>query len=366
MRPEQLSIKRHPIVLKTITATFDEFGRVVEDMLNHAGAFMPTANWVTLDPTKPSEADPVALARSTYAADAFPRQFSSLDKVLYSWIGKQGSLPAEEWVLRLYSVFHDQFDPLGLWKHNVIDKGCVPALTNADLSSILELSLMSSFAPSRDPLVTTVIEVGGGYGRLAEATLNVFGRSVRYVLVDSVPASLLYAHKYLTQACPERRIGAYYAGDSFDLDTFDCYVVPSWRFEALNAARYDVCVNVDSFQEMSQTLVDRYLTLFDAVLQPNGIVYSSNGRGSYFKGTWNFPSAWREAFCASTPRPWFENHPTQIFVKADGDFSTQNAALDAAHSYQYGVFRNPLAMMRIVGAKQAMRAVAGKIRSLLP
>ena len=362
---EQRSIKRQPIVLERITATFAEFDQVVEDMFAHAGEFMPTPNWVTLDPAVPSDADAVALARRAYSPESFAHHFSSLDKVLFSWIGQRGSNAAEPWLIRLYAAFFDGFDPLGLWRHNVVDRKAGQTLHNADLSSMLELSLIHTFASTRDQAVTAVVEVGGGYGRLAEAALNVFGGSVRYVLVDSVPASLVYAYKYLTRACPSRRIGSYYAGDRLDLTMFDCYIVPSWHFERLNSARYDVCVNVDSFQEMSQILVDRYLELFDSVLQPEGIVYNSNGRGSYFKGTWNFPGHWRKVFCASTPRPWFENHPTEIFVNAADDFSRQNAALDAAHSYLYRVFRNPIVTMQIVGARQALRAVAAKIRSKL-
>ncbi len=364
MKVEQRSIKRQVVSFAEITATFPEFDLVVQDMLAHAGEFMPTANWVTLDPEKSASADSEALARQAHAPESFAERFSSLQKVLFSRIGRQGSNAAEPWVLRLYTAFHNRFDPLGLWQHNIRNNASGVTLNNADLSSILELSLIHTFAPTREP-TTNILEVGGGYGRLAEAALNVFAGSIRYVLVDAVPASLVYAHKYLTSACPNRRIGSFYAGDPFDLTAFDCYIVPSWHFERLNSVRYDVCVNIDSFQEMSQSLVDRYLRMFDSALQAGGIVYNSNGRGSYFKGNWNFPSHWRKVFCASTPRPWFENHPTEIFVSADHDFSRQNSALDAAHFYLYEVFRNPIATMRLVGTRQVLRAVAAKIRATL-
>ena len=81
----------------------------------------------------------------------------------------------EAWLIRLYAAFFDGFDPLGLWRHNVVDREAGQTLHNADLSSIRELSLIHAFAPTRDQAVTAVVEVGGGYGRLAEAALNVFG-----------------------------------------------------------------------------------------------------------------------------------------------------------------------------------------------
>lgn len=63
---------------------------------------------------------------------------------------------------------------------------------------------------------------GGGYGRLAEAALNVSGDSIRYVLVDSVPVSLYYASEYLKMACPDIRLGSFYKDDRFHLDRFAC------------------------------------------------------------------------------------------------------------------------------------------------
>ena len=237
---EQPSIKRQPIILEHITATFAEFDQVVEDMFAHAGEFMATPNWATLDPApcRPtpmrshSPAAPILRSRSRITFPASTRSCSAGS-------ASRGSNAVEAWLIRLYAAFFDGFDPLGLWRHNVVDREAGQTLHNADLSSIRELSLIHAFAPTRDQAVTAVVEVGGGY-------------------------------------------------------MFDCYIVPSWHFERLNSARYDVCVNVDSFQEMSQILVDRYLELFDSVLQPEGIVYNSNGRGSYFKGTWNFPGHWRK------------------------------------------------------------------------
>jgi hypothetical protein len=43
----------------------------------------------------------------------------------------------------------------------------------------MDLNLIYAYAASPDRRVTRILEVGGGYGRLAEAAFNVFGRSVQ-------------------------------------------------------------------------------------------------------------------------------------------------------------------------------------------
>ena len=66
-----------------------------------------------------------------------------------------------------------------VWVHN-IENSSIATTLMADLGSMLELNLLYTFAPDRSP--TRVLEVGGGYGRTAEATLNVFARSVKWVM----------------------------------------------------------------------------------------------------------------------------------------------------------------------------------------
>jgi hypothetical protein len=102
-----------------------------------------------------------------------------------------------------YERFLRGHDPLGLWAANVEDADVGGRLLDADLGSILDLNLLSSFAPDRPR--TSFLEVGGGFGRTAEAALNVFSGSVTWVIVDSVPASLVYAREYLRLACPDQR-----------------------------------------------------------------------------------------------------------------------------------------------------------------
>jgi hypothetical protein len=110
MRLEQPSIKRQAISLEQITATFDEFDRVVQDMFAHAGEFMPTANWVTLDPGAPAHA---VLPRSRGRHMVSSRlPLLGLDKSCQ--LDRRARQRPPSLACSLHSVFHDEFDPLGL------------------------------------------------------------------------------------------------------------------------------------------------------------------------------------------------------------------------------------------------------------
>jgi hypothetical protein len=137
----------------------------------------------------------------------------------------------------------------------------------------------------------------------------------------------------MEQACPEIRVGSYYDGDAFDMNNFECYIIPSWYFEELNREQYDICINIESFQEMNQVHVDTYLNLFDRVSVDGATIYVSNAHDYIFRGDWNYPANWQKLLCANTPRSWSPDHPTEIFVKGKSNFSVRDAVVDDIHSY---------------------------------
>ena len=65
--------------------------------------------------------------------------------------------------------------------------------------------------------------------------LECFAGSVKWVMVDAVPAILVYARDYLRAACPDARIGCYYDSDAADIESFDCYIAPAGHFEGLSS-----------------------------------------------------------------------------------------------------------------------------------
>jgi hypothetical protein len=322
-----------------ITVNHGRLRVIIEDLVANGGIFTPRSNWITLDyDVKPDE-DGRNWVDLAYTPEVIDARMSTMEKMLDPWIGTHQMGAARESIER-YGRWLGEHDPLGLWKANVNDPKVAERLWAADLGTILDVDLLWSFTPSSER-PTLILEVGGGYGRLAEAMLNLFA-DVKYVLVDGVPGSLFYSYEYLRRACPTARIGSYYEDDPFDMERFDCYVVPSWHFEALNTSTYDVCVNIESFQEMGQEQVDAFLQIFDDVSAPGTVIYVSNHRDAVVKSpgrilpaieAWKYPRSWRQVLCSNTPRSATPNHPTEIFVKEPGDWSKANESVRAAHRW---------------------------------
>src|SRR4029077_8532999 len=98
---------------------------------------------------------------------------------------------------------------------------------------------------------------------------------IHYVLVDAVPASMMYAYQYLRRAFPERKIGSVYAGDTYDT-SFDCFILPAWQSDALQDASFHLAVNIESMQEMEDHHITHFMTMFDRVTTADATIYISN------------------------------------------------------------------------------------------
>jgi hypothetical protein len=352
-------LKKHPARREALTADLGALRPMVDDMRRNGGEHLPASLWMTLDYDAPFSAESGGLIDATFTEARVEERFSSMEKMLIHWIGT-GQEPISAAVLDDYRRLLEPHDPLGLFRENALDPEVCRTLCAADLGTILDMDLIYSFA-ERAGEPTRVLEVGGGYGRLAEAMLNVFGKSIRYVMVDAVPMSMFYAKRYLAQTCPEVRLGSYYDGDAFDLDRFDCYIVPAWHFDALNTYRYDACVNILSFQEMALKHVDHYLSLFDRVAEDRALIYVANAHDGWFRGPWNYPKHWDKRFSARSPRRWSEDHPVEVFIKTDRDCSLSNGATDAMYGYWLAQQQDPAAFIASVGARRVVRPLAREI-----
>lgn len=320
-------IKTHAV--PELVADPAEYRVILDDMFRHGGKLIPEPNWLmTVDVSAPAESyDPAKAAEFALSDEAFAK-VSSYMNLMSAWVG--GSQPPSPEEIEKYSQFIPHFDPLGLW-----ESASASSLGRQDLGSIMDLNLLYSFRHTETGPVTRILEVGGGYGRLAEAAYNIFGDSIQYVMIDSVPASLYYAKKYLDRACPYAKVWSYYESmHPLDMSRCNIIIIPSWHFERINTMMYDVCINIESMQEMNQFHVDHYLSLFDRIAFNDGTIYLSNAHEYYFRGDFNYPANWQKLFCSNTPRSNLcHDHPTEIFRKTRGDYSAPNRALDAAHKY---------------------------------
>lgn len=322
------------------------FKKISVDMLRNAGKLHPEPNWDLNNAGKDggeyfknAVLDGNAMESTQYEFDEehYEEHYSTLHKMMDPWVGCTGEQQVNSATVKQYIDALEGIDYMNLFKTHFNSAGDLlnpdSTLMITDLGSIMDVNLISSLLLEKEKIV--ILELGGGYGRLAEVFMHIFGpEQVKYVMIDTVPASLMYSAQYLQDRFPEIKVGSYYKNDQFDLERHPIYVMPSWKFRELNNLQYDVSINIQSMQEIGQYHVDYYLNLFDDVTKNDGIVYLSNEKDYIFRGEWNYPDHWRCILKHRTPRSWTRNSPTGVFIKSDGNYTQQNRLLQFMYDGQ--------------------------------
>lgn len=326
---------RNPHTRFNLTGDRVQFDLIVQDMCNNGGNLAPSDHWNWNLGEK-------AGGQSGYTSGLFDKKYSQLNKMLEPWIGITGMKGLDEKAVEKYENFLRPIDHMQLLPHDVLASGNLNGWRESDLGSILDINLITAFLTKISRARLAICEVGGGYGRLAEVFLETHKKHVHYVMIDAVPGSLMYAYLYLKSQFPELKVGSFYAGDNYD-NSYDCYILPSWRTSVLPDDFFDICVNIESMQEMQQHHVDFYLGLFDRLTAFGGEIYLSNARDYVFNGVWNIPANWQMLYLNNTPRSWSADHPTQILRKlpnSAGGFALERYAHESAFKQQVVAWNN--------------------------
>lgn len=131
--------------------------------------------------------------------------------------------------------------------------------------------------------ITTVMEIGGGFGTLGEILLGDDRNNSFYINADIPPVSFVSAY-YLKEVFGKEKIADY--GDLKDLETLDIEVlkqqykalnITSWQLPKLTG-KIDLFVNFISFQEMEPEVVENYCNYIDK-LEPQYILLRNMQEG---------------------------------------------------------------------------------------
>jgi hypothetical protein len=201
--------------------------------------------------------------------------------------------------------------------------------------------IKSNFLPLQFEQLTpsfNILEIGGGFGRLAEFLLNSHASNLKYVNIDAVPVSLMYSYLYLQKMFPSKKV-CILTEITMNIDDFDILILPAWHLNKLSLSNFNLSINIESIQEMSQELANFYLGLLDTSTTENGFIYLVNAREYKFKGNWCLPNHWQCLLRHRTPRAWTINHPTEIFRKANADYSAQNKLRSAYFRHEISILR---------------------------
>ena len=307
---------------------------------------------------------------------AHPEKLETLtfDDMLPLWVGSNAGREVTAEVLEHYRPFLSEIDHLGLLAPFLnAETGNQYTRMITDLGTVIDVNLITRYLKHSKGDHTYILELGGGYGRLAEAFLGIFEHQVKYVIIDAVPESLVYAYLYLSKNLPDSGVGFYYCGHDFDLTMYDCYIVPTWHFEEVNRYKFDVAINIDSMQEMTQEQIDYYLSLFDRVTKLGGEIYVSNSR-DYYQKEFKYPKHWRLHLKRNTPRSWTPHNPIEVFEKGERDYERENLHIEtqymrelcAAYQSDYQEKKEAISRMqsRIRQISERNRAAQARIREL--
>jgi len=121
-----------------------------------------------------------------------------------------------------------------------------------------------------------ILEIGGGYGNLADKLKSLYPYT-KYVIVD-LPEVLLLQHYYISQNNPNAKITNLLSPDcSLDEETdgFDFLLVPYGEHEKLNF-NFDLIISTRSLGEMPKKVLHNYIAWTEKTINSNGILYTTN------------------------------------------------------------------------------------------
>ncbi len=315
-----------------LTVDFELFLLLVEDMKLNGKNLVPIGVWneYSVDTSITENVLQQTFRDNMHAI--FLTKFATMKLMMDPWIGCIGMQPVSEEQIDHYSTVLNNIDHCGLIGQDLFTTAIKQNMLNTDLGSMLDVNTIAGLAPIQKDKRYFILEIGGGYGRLAEALTNAFDNEFHYVLVDAVPGSLLYAQEYLKKAFPHKKIG-FYLTDTYD-PSYDFYILPPWHLDRIKNTSFNIGINIESMQEMVQEHVDFYVNIFDECIECDGTIYISNSRNYRFQGIWKFPDHWQRLLCHNTPRSWTNNHPTVVFKKTSENWSVHNTILEGLYTQQ--------------------------------
>jgi hypothetical protein len=194
--------------------------------------------------------------------------------------------------------------------------GGLESILLTDLGSFMDVSLLRQYVTKQlgtKSKAVKILEIGGGYGRLAESILRNLTIEVdQYILADSVPISLASAYAYLRESFPEFEVSILLRDQPIS-QTSRIMIIPSWNLSLSPIENVDLVINIESFQEMTKGYVDHWLRYIELIIGSERYVYFSNSKDYLNRNIPEIPRKWKKILEENTPRSWTNNHPTSIY-----------------------------------------------------
>ena len=154
-----------------------------------------------------------------------------------------------------------------------------------------------------------VIEIGSGPAILCGFMTHKFG--TKHVLID-LPEQIAVGFAFLSEFFPEKKILLPHEIDTHKFrgaETDIIFITPE-QLNILKDSKFDVGVNIFSFQEMSYKTIDEYFALLRSCMNPDGVFYCMNriDKWNKYDGT----------LCEFAKYPWREKDEILSDASFDG------------------------------------------------
>jgi putative sugar O-methyltransferase len=172
-------------------------------------------------------------------------------------------------------------------------------------NSVYELYSATAAFPGNEPGPGGVLELGGGYGRVAWVFLEEFPQR-RYILCD-IPPALAIAQEYLTTLFPDRRTFRFRHFDSHaevadELAAAQIAFITPNQLELLEPLGVSLFVNISSLHEMRPEQIAHYLG--EADRHTNGFFYTKQWNSWHNpdddvrmnRASYPYPPSWRQVY----------------------------------------------------------------------
>jgi len=176
--------------------------------------------------------------------------------------------------------------------------------SRAYYSAIYELNLLNNLINFRDIFSDEIkiLDIGGGYSRIAPF-FNALFKKITYVNIDLCTTSIISSKSFLKHNLQDKDVYLI-TNKNEKIDKIGFYIIPMWYYEIIPNECFDLILNINSMQEMTQIQIDFYLQFINNVSKNNSYFFFRNhiGRIKDIDGsklTYKFPNNWKNLYDAS-------------------------------------------------------------------
>ena len=171
----------------------------------------------------------------------------------------------------------------------------------------------------------TIVEIGGGYGSLANKMRRIFP-NCRYIILD-LPEVLAIQFNHLSNCRPEDLIAGlgdflqYEAAGSTPQD-FDIALLPGWRTDLIEGQTPDLIINMRSMMEMRTPVIAGYFSFIESALRIGGLFYCVNRYEKIIAGEsvrikdFPFDEKWSSVLSQPT---WLQTHVHELLARREDE-----------------------------------------------